>query len=586
MKTMLRYALAATLILSVMFPSVLTAQEYIAPQVVISKDKVRTGGKIYYAHPVLERQTLYSISKAYGVTQEEIIEANPLLNLEKEGLKKGQVLLIPFKEETTQSAQPQEVQEEITVETPAPRENVEKEKVSKKASRNRDNADGEYFIHKVRWYDDLDAIAKKYGVSKESIKNINKMTSDKIYRKQELKIPTDPAAWEGGSIKEEDTQTTPSTEVTATGFPATTGEEENPSEGGQEDGILDDLFVREGNHKVNISMLLPFSAPKSGDRTSFMDLYCGSLLAARELGAEGVNLDIHSYDIAGGNMPVTRERLSESDFTIGPVSKTDVTKASRISEGDSWIVSPLDMQVEPLADTLSKIIQAPTPTSVQIRDMVQWIKSDLGRGDKVIVVTPASQHSTYHDMVESEMENAGLAHSTTTLGSMKALMTSQGTNRIVLSCDYTERSTVFLIEAVRNLFMSAGRSGSIVLYSTSRIRTYDQIDVEQLHKLNLHASVTYFVDYNSKKTKDFLLQYRALYNTEPSRSAYSGYDLMMFFGNLANKYGKKWPKALHKVDFDGLQSDFKLERTPSGSYINNAVRRVVYNPDYSITLVR
>ena len=165
-------------------------------------------------------------------------------------------------------------------------------------------------------------------------------------------------------------------------------------------------------------------------------------------------------------------------------------------------------------------------------------------------------------------------------------MVSGGTNRIILACDYTDRSTVFLIEAVRNLYMMASRRPGIVLYSTSRIRTYDQIDIEQLHKLNLHTSVTYFVDYESKDVRDFLLQYRALFKAEPSRSAYSGYDLMKYFSTLAAKYGKRWHRALDKVDFTGLQSDFKLERTPSGSYVNTAVRRVIYNQDYSVSLVR
>ena len=61
---------------------------------------------------------------------------------------------------------------------------------------------------------------------------------------------------------------------------------------------------------------------------------------------------------------------------------------------------------------------------------------------------------------------------------------------------------------------------------------------------------------------------------------------MRYFSTLSYKYGKKWPKALDRVDFTGLQSDFKLERTASGSFINTAVRRVVYNPDYSVSLVR
>ncbi len=696
MRTKPTYLFAVALVLAAFCSTNTQAQEqeYVAPKVVISKERVRSSGKIYYAHVVQERQTLYSISKAYIVSVEEIYKANPFMNLETEGLKKGQILLIPYDEERAKeiaareqgekdesakeaaaiaeqaarekaaqemaaqekaaqekaakeeaarekaakeeaarvkAAQEKAAKEEAAREKAAQKEaarekaeqdraakeeaarlkaeqdkaakeeaerlkaeqdeaaraKAEKERAAKEAAakaKAEQESSSDYFIHKVKWFEDLDAIAKKYGVSKESIKNINRMTSDKLKRRQDLKIPRDPAAWEGKTVVvAENNEPDDKTENNPILYqPADTKEAQEGDEG----NILDDLFVREGKHDVNISMLIPFSSPKSGDRVSFMDFYCGALLAARTIGKEGTNLDIHTYDVGGGNLPVTHDRLSSSDFTIGPVTKTDIMKASAISEGDAWIVSPLDMQVEPLTDTLAGLIQAPTPTSIQIKDMVAWIKSDLRHEDRVLVVTPSSPQSDYLNLVEKEMIEAGLHHSTTTLSSMRPLMTSQGTNRIVLACDYTDRSTVFLIEALRNLYMVSSRNTPVVLYSTSKIRTYDQIEVEQLHKVNLHACVTYFVDYDSKDVRDFLLQYRALYNAEPSRSAYSGYDLMMYFSTLAHKYGRRWPRALRKVEFQGLQSDFNLVRTDSGSYVNNAVRRVVYNPDYSITLVR
>lgn len=562
--------LAAAFLLAAFSPSLVLAQEYVAPKVTISKEKVRSGGKVFYSHVVQERQTIYSISKAYGVTMEEIYDANPALKLETEGLKKDQILLIPFKGEVKEVVEP-EVQQ------------PEKVEMDSEGDTDPDD-DDEYFIHRVKWYEDLDAIAKKYKVSKESIKNINRMTSDKVKRKQDLKIPRNPAAWEGRTVaveqEEQDVPEVVRNDAEDDDDNVTVAPDEN------EGGILDDLFVREGRHDVNISILLPFSASKLGDRTSFMDFYSGALLASRVLGSEGVNLDIHTFDVGGGNMPVTHDRLASSDFAIGPVSKTDIMRAAGINNGATWIVSPLDMQAEALTDTLQKIIQAPTPTHIQVKDMVDWIKSDMGHADRVIVVTPATPDSDYLNMVEREMNAAGLPHVTSTLGSMRTNMVSGGVNRIVLACDYTERSTVFLIEALRNLYMISSKSNQVVLYSTSKIRTYDQIEVEQLHKVNLHTSVTYAVDYDSKEVKDFLLQYRALYNTEPSRSAYSGYDLMKYFSTLSHKFGKKWPRALDRVDYNGLQSDFKLVRTPSGSYVNNAVRRVVYNPDYSVTLVR
>ena len=88
----------AALCLTASLPTGVAAQDYVAPPVTVSKEKVRSGGNVYYSHVVLERQTLYSISKAYGVTIEEIYESNSILRLETEGLKKNQILMIPVRE--------------------------------------------------------------------------------------------------------------------------------------------------------------------------------------------------------------------------------------------------------------------------------------------------------------------------------------------------------------------------------------------------------------------------------------------------------------------------------------------------------
>ena len=81
------------------------AQEYTQTPVTISKEKVRgSDGNVYYSHVVLDKQTLFSISKAYGVTIEEIYDANPAANLRTEGLKKNAIILIPV-----QSSAPQAV---------------------------------------------------------------------------------------------------------------------------------------------------------------------------------------------------------------------------------------------------------------------------------------------------------------------------------------------------------------------------------------------------------------------------------------------------------------------------------------------
>ena len=59
----------------------------------LKSDETRTiNGKIYYIHHVKKQQTLYSISRAYQVDMQEIIDRNPEI---REGLKAGQTLYIP-----------------------------------------------------------------------------------------------------------------------------------------------------------------------------------------------------------------------------------------------------------------------------------------------------------------------------------------------------------------------------------------------------------------------------------------------------------------------------------------------------------
>ena len=71
------------------------AQDYVPTPVTVSREKVKLNGQVYLSHVVLERQTLYGICKAYGVTEEELYQANP--SLKETGLQKNAILLVPYR---------------------------------------------------------------------------------------------------------------------------------------------------------------------------------------------------------------------------------------------------------------------------------------------------------------------------------------------------------------------------------------------------------------------------------------------------------------------------------------------------------
>ena len=561
-----------------LFPTAVCAQEYSNPVVKVSQEKVRSGGKLYYSHIVEERQTLFSISKAYGVSLEEIYSANSGLNLEKEGLKKGQILLIPFKDGKVSPTEAQGQEEGKGKEEDAG------------VSKAKQKADEGYIFHKVKWYEDLESISSKYNVSKRSIMNINNLSSEKLQRKQMLKIPKDSQAWEyklpepGSDTALESGKGIAEAEKEDDGKTAEDAVSEKDKE---KDSVT--LFPSRKSNDVNIALALPFNVRKGGN-SQMMDFYSGALMAARDLGKKGYRINLDVVDVVSEAMP--DNLFEKSDYIIGPVSNTDIMKAVSKCKSRTWIVSPLDPKAESIADTVKNVIQTPTSVGTQISDMIHWIRDDFRNGDKCLLIKQTgSNQSSYSASVIKAMEASGIHYSTLSfnvlegrsiMDAMKREMKAQGSVRIVIASD----NRPFVMEAVRNIFLvSSSEKIDVQLYGTAKLRSFegsDGIDVAQLHAVNTHITGTYYIDYDSKEAKDFIHEYRAVFNTEPSLSAFQGFDLMCFFAKASREYGRNI-RGCGRIC--GLQSDLDLVNKPDGGLVNKAVRRVVYSPDYTIRIV-
>lgn len=553
------------------------AQEYVATPVTISKEKVKSNGKLYYSHIVLEKQTLFSIAKTYGVTIQEIYDANLSMDIEQQGLKKDEIILIPFKSasDIEEQAQSSAVQTGTASPNKENKNRGMKSLPEEKPGSSAQPTQSDYFYHVVKWFEDLDDIAKKYDIPVETIMKFNQMTDKAVSRKQKIKIPTHP-------------------ELINQDAAAPVGN--TPLDNKIQDKInnikkssTDEEVVSKSGITVNATLLLPFNTTSRVNDNS-LDFYSGALIAIRDLGNAGIGTDLHVYDASISPLPVTAERFGLSDIVIGPSSPADISKALTVCPAGTNIVSPLDPRSASLAYSHQNIIQAPTPANVQYRDLVKWIEDDRQLGDKVILVTEKGAKPTSGtNEIITTLDKSGLTYnkvsytileSKNILSTFGSIMSSTGSNRVLVASE----SEAFVNDLVRNLDLMIHKGMNIVLYSPSKIRTFDTIDVESFHNLSLHVSAGYFIDYDDPRVQKFVLDYRSLFGCDPSQFAFQGYDITFFFIGQKARYGKSWDKNLdHRVNM--LQGDFKFENIGNGGYINDAVRRVVYNPDFSISLI-
>lgn len=139
-------------------------------QVVVerSKEIITVGGVEYYMHHVKQGETLYSISKAYHVSIEEITRKNPEVN---DGLQAEMVLGIPvvdFSEEETQPVQ-----------------NVVENKVEEPQVISYN--DGGYTVPRG---ENLYTIAKKFGIDLADFKAINPGLTNEPAEGTVIKVPS------------------------------------------------------------------------------------------------------------------------------------------------------------------------------------------------------------------------------------------------------------------------------------------------------------------------------------------------------------------------------------------------------------
>ena len=556
------------------------AQDYVPTPVTISKDKVKFKGKTYYSHVVLERQTLYSIAQAYGVTVQEIYDANPGLTV----LKKNAIILIP---DTAAKGYEKPAETEPAPPVPEPEQTVETPKEQL--------PEGGYTEYIVKWNDTLYSIAEKFGVTVESIQQANGLADTKIKKRQVLRIPTPEtvAAQQAASaattpaaepVRKEDDSPLTLVEPEEETIPEDTVRTEKP--------WLETFYEKPGYVRTDIpfALVLPFQKGTKVSENN-VDFYSGVLLAVRELSLrEGINADLRVYD---QEELESESQLRGVDFILGPVSRDAIAKVLRIRpDYDIPVVSPLDPKVGTILSSTANVIQVPVSNDTQYADLVHWLQDDYSVGEKILLISEKEAAATdYTTRISARLAHSGLPYKTFSYGilqgrnitnSLMELLSKERANRILIASE----NEAFVNDVIRNLNVLTHKDYPIEVYAPAKFRNFETIEVEAFHSVRLHVSTAYHIDYTDEEVQHFLMEYRAFCQTEPGPYAFQGYDIATFLLRRVARYGEAWQESLLQLPETMTQLRFEFKRSDNGSMENNGTRRLIYDKDFVIRTVR
>ncbi len=246
-------------------------------------------GKVYYRYTVKQGEGLYRISKNFGVSQEDIVKANP--ELEKRGLRLGQTIKVPLVQEIDST---------------------------------------KYILHTLQPKETLYRLSKKYGVSIADIQALNPETSKRMAIGTTLMIPR---KGQGTENREERTEKRAEVAQPILDLGKLFGQ---PMDTLATDSLVADTIIPQPT--LRIAYLLPLmtnQAKRTPAVDRFLEFYEGALLAIYDAQREGQRLEIFVYDTEKNDIRIQtilqQPEMQTMHAIIGPAYPSQISHVSKFA---------------------------------------------------------------------------------------------------------------------------------------------------------------------------------------------------------------------------------------------------------------
>ncbi len=592
-------------------------------QVKISTDKVRVDGKTYYVHIVQAGETLFSISKAYGVSQSDIAISNPDIYA---GLKVGQALKIPARVKETLTDEDFVYHivkrketlfgisrmynvsiDDITRLNPDVKDGLRVSqtlRIPKKSITNIGHEAAvdsvEFILHEVQPREGLFAISRKYGIPPKEIEYYN---YDLI--KEGLKI--------GTILRIPKPKQLPEVNVTA-----------SKDEGDAPANVLpcQKSYLYDGR-PFNITLLLPFT--QSGNQAQnilfddseqrvtqdpfsgisqvtqvSLEFYEGFLLALDSIKKMGISVNLNVRDTKRSAHEVGKilesPDFAQSDLVVGPYIFDEVKPVAQFAakHGINFI-SPIYSNKEALAGTPNVISVSQSPSN-QLDIYVQNLKVTPDKNylviyDSTIWYSPGLKH--FDSLLTQKFSNAGIkisrynhktaSHKSVELQERLLKMLKRDTVNVIIVPSDDEP---FIAEVLGSLYaVKSYYNLSTEVYGPSRWRRLKNISTDYLFALNTHIFTPFYIDYSQKEVKSFVENYRELFRSEPTQFSFLGYDVGLYFITALRELGPDIVPCLPTYSLKCLQTHFRFERAKEGYMLNANQYIIRYAPDFTVSCI-
>lgn len=616
-----------------------------------STDKVMIGRQIYYVHIVKKGETLFSISRAYEISQKDIAKENPEIFL---GLQVGQALKIPVSSDDNTEKKDKKsytyhkvkkgqtlyslskkynvTQEDIIVCNPTVRYGINIDQVIKipksqqvveslqkfpTAQQHNDTLKitDDFIYHTVQKKETVYSLVREYEITEDILYEYNPTAKQGLKTEQVLKIPKIKASDDQTVMLQRDSikvDTIILRKRTAVAFSDTfklnTCEKVLDTENelyqvaimlpfylekNDEEFYIDSSEYNDEGKKIYEKVFYsPYHIyPKS---KSIIEFYEGVLLSIDSLKQTGLSVNINVYDTGNDTAKIKEllldPELVNMDLIIGPIYDNEIKLVSDFSKKNGIkMVSPLSDNLNFISEN-SYLYQVYPSHEAQIEEFAKYVSRYQ---DKNIIIVHNSDSLSYENiqMVKDRIFSYLSVDTIVNNIQFKEVMFKDSINVLKHALD-KEKLNLFVIPSNNEAFVTnvitklntlKTFGSNIEVVGLSRWQRFNNIDSEYFFHLNLALATPFFIDYQHKDVKRFVFNYRNTFKTEPSQMAIHGYDVGLFFFSILKDYGRNFSDCIINYNIDLLQGNYHFVKWYNNSgYENIGVDIIKYFDGYKI----
>ena len=577
---------------------------------------VYINGAKYYIHTVRTGETLYSLSKTYGVGEQVIVENNPSI---ARGLKADENIRIPFVAEAPEPKSDRKLrktfdfhyvakgetlyaisrQYEIPVKTllddnpnldPLHMRLGERILIRKKQIGSEDEAgtqqqweeyrqslnsvaDAGTSYHIVHPGETFYSLSRRFGITEEELSRLNKGLKPADLKAGAMIVVPGSGKPESGTVPDSLRQDTAAASRTVKQV---------------------EFRALRRSETLDIAVLLPL-AVNGQPNDNYLDFYQGFLLGLDSVKLEsGISVNVNLYNTARDTARIREivadEAFRQSDLVVGPVYEEGLGEVVRFAEERGIpVVSPLANIEQTNSDVLFQLAPDPARKYEKTEDLV-------GDGKRVTLIYTATTDKEFEQEILALLGDRSYtrytykyehpsSRRTNSPSDLTPLLENGEENVFVILSDNevdVDRILAALASADTSITSRGRTAPRFTVLGNARWNRYNNLDRAIFFKDRVVFISTYHAKRDSERVKAFDSAYLRSFGILPTLFSYRGYDTAMIFAPAM--YGDI-EYDLEDRRFTPLQTTYLFSR-PEGraNHVNHNWTRVNYHKDFTITI--